>query len=263
MQVTTAETEKWICKKCGSERKDKPYKNEVCKTAGCKGRFIHKRRCKCGEWFVIDKGDRKYCSDACAGIKRKNPRRGKVEASCAYCGKPMQIYASAVRKRNYCNKKCRDKQYAEARENRTCLQCGKTFTVLTSVIEKSNASGHFCSTACYWESMRKPQAKYQGFRKAKRQFFTGTQFCAICGTTKNIQIHHIIPNRLTQDQRKENLIPLCPLHHNRIERFTEKIHRLFAGRYEEELWYLNNIFRTRQIETAMVIWGAKNGRFED
>ena len=242
---------------------DKPRRNETCDMGGCVGRFIHERRCKCGTWFIASHGDRKYCSDKCAGITRINPRIGKVKVECAYCGKQMQIYASAVRKRNYCNKECRDKQYAKVRESRTCLQCGKSFTVLTSVIEKSNASGRFCSTTCYWESMKKPHAKYPGFRKAKKQFFAGKQFCAICGTTKNIQIHHIIPNRLTQDQRKINLLPLCPKHHNRIERFTETIHRLFEGRHEEELWYLNNIFRACQLETTIAIKDAKNGRLED
>ena len=55
-------------------------------------------------------------------------------------------------------------------------------------------------------------------------------FCAICGTTKNLQVHHIIPFRYTNDNSQSNLIPLCIKHHKKIEIITNdilKVHRDF------------------------------------
>ena len=252
-------SEKWTCKACGRERNDKPRKNEICGESGCTGRFVHQRQCKCGTWFVDAKYDKKYCSDACAGMKRTHERRGRLTIKCECCGREFARYAAAVKKKSYCSKECYDRARNETRQERVCEHCGRAFTVYTSAIEKTNASGRFCSLECYWNSMKKDRATYQGFRAAKRKHFAGKQFCAMCGTTKNIQIHHIIPNRLTQDQRKENLLPLCPLHHNRIERFTEKIHPLFEGDYETELAFLNNIFRSRQLTIAAMIKELQHG----
>lgn len=55
-----------------------------------------------------------------------------------------------------------------------------------------------------WEKIRK---------EAKRR----TPFCACCGTFKRLQVHHIIPFRLTFDNRQVNLIPLCIRCHKRVE----------------------------------------------
>lgn len=42
-------------------------------------------------------------------------------------------------------------------------------------------------------------------------------FCLICGSQDRIDIHHVIPFRLTQDNSPENLISLCPKHHKAVE----------------------------------------------
>lgn len=144
-----------------------------------------------------------------------------------------------------------------------CDYCGKKFRVYKSVLNDSNASGNYCSSKCYWESMKKDSLVYKGFKEAKKKYFSKPQVCAVCGTPKKIQIHHIIPNRLTQDQRKQNLIPLCPLHHNRIERMTAELHILFADDYDLELMLLNNILRTRQLETYCYLENLKNGQHQD
>ena len=263
MDVETARAamimEKWVCKVCGHEQNEKPHKNETCGENGCKGRLVRTRLCKCGTWFVASKGDRHYCSDRCAGFVRRNPRVGKVEVECTQCGEKFLRFASGVGKKNFCSKDCQRAFESETKQEHTCEYCGRPFMVRKKALEHTNASGRFCSTECYWDSMKREQAVYTGFRAAKKRYFGNKQFCAICGTTKKIQIHHIIPNRLTRDQRKENLIPLCPLHHNRVERMTARLHVLFKDDYETELWYLNNILRSRQMATAAAIKEIQHG----
>ena len=249
--------ERWKCRKCGREVNERPERNAICNRDGCKGRFKREIQCKCGKWFE-DK-NRLYCSDECAGIKRTHIRIGKVQCRCEFCGKTITKYHSDIKKTVFCDKNCLKAYEMSKKEQRICKFCGKTFEVYKSAVQKTNASGIFCSTECYWESMKKERAEYSGFKKAKREYFSGKQFCAICGTTRGIQIHHIIPNRLTQDQRKKNLIPLCSLHHVRIERLTVRLHELFEDDYETELWYLNNILRTRQMITAGYIKEMQNG----
>jgi hypothetical protein len=179
-------------------------------------------------------------------------KRGKIPVKCDYCGKTFLRYAGNVKaktKVHFCDRICKTAYYKAETVEKECQHCGKKMLIYKSTLEKSNASGNYCSKQCYWDSMKKDTLKYKGFKDAKRKYFSKPQICAICGTNKNIQIHHIIPNRLTQDQRPQNLIPLCPLHHNRVERQTAELHNMFDGRYDIELFLLNNILRSRQAAT--------------
>lgn len=193
-------------------------------------------------------------------------RTGKISVRCDYCGNTFLRYAGNVKpttKLHFCDKICKNAYYKADVVEKECKYCGKKIVVYKSVIEKSNASGNYCSSECYWNSLKKDKLLYKGFKEAKRKYFSKPQVCAICGTPKKIQIHHIIPNRLTQDQRKQNLIPLCPKHHIMIERATADLHLLFEDDYEKEQMLLNNIFRTRQMETAVLLKGVKDGEHQD
>jgi hypothetical protein len=39
----------------------------------------------------------------------------------------------------------------------------------------------------------------------------------MCGSGQHLQVHHIIPFRLTRDNSQTNLIPLCRACHKRVE----------------------------------------------
>lgn len=105
---------------------------------------------------------------------------------------------------------------------------------------------------------------YRGdFEKVKKQHFAGAQVCAICGTSKGIHIHHIIPYRLTKDNGTDNLIPLCRKHHKMVEHATLKFIELFdCEGLETAKRYLNLLLRGYQFETAAVLMGLrKNERY--
>lgn len=246
---------KWVCNRCGKEIFIKPHKNATCE---CKGRYVHYSRCKrCGEWFKVKK-NLKYCSAKCRGYKLSE-RRKPIELVCDYCGKTFKRYRANVNKntgKTFCSKECKNKFYSAEKLIRTCKNCGKEFVIYKTAL-KTNASGHYCSKQCYWQDMQIPKKGYNGFGTAKKLYFKGTQFCAICGTTHKINIHHIIPNRLTQDQSKDNLIPLCAKHHSIVENATRKLLTIFTN-YDMLKMLLNNVLRQRQIETYTTLKRIKN-----
>lgn len=237
--------EKWVCKKCGAVRLEKPYKNETCE---CSGRFVKYSACKsCGTMFANSKG-KTYCSSKC-----KEAQRHTVELVCDNCGKNFVRYASDIKSENhnFCCKKCMIDYMRGETVTSECEQCGKEFTIYKSLL-RTNAAGKFCSRECYHESMKKPKKGYSGFRQAKRRYFSGVQHCALCGSTDGINIHHIIPNRLTQDNGPDNLIPLCRKHHMPVEALTRKVLET-EGDLVTAKFMLNNILRTYQLATYAAI----------
>ena len=244
-------TDKWICKNCGKEIFQKPLKNAVCE---CKGRYIHFSKCKkCGKWFENPKNNKCFCSVECRGYELSN-RKGKVELICSQCGKSFTRYNGNIdknSKNNFCSLGCKNKFYNGEKTTKNCKKCGKEFTIYKSTL-KTNASGKYCSQKCYWEDMQVPKKNYNGFAISKKLYFNKTQFCAVCGTTKKIQIHHIIPNRITQDQSKENLIPLCVKHHRQIEQITRELLEDCQD-IKQLKFFLNNILRTRQLATYTLL----------
>lgn len=108
------------------------------------------------------------------------------EKYCQYCGKKLERkrlpngdleYFIHFNKRKYCDQKC----MAEAFRGR---------------IKTSNPSWY---TAHRWARLIKEKSH-----------------CEICGTTKNLDVHHIDKN--PNNNRKENLIVLCRSCHIRIHR---------------------------------------------
>jgi hypothetical protein len=244
---------KWICNRCGREYPGKPEKNEICNVDGCKGRFQLFATCKiCGEWFNTH-GATVCPSCADKGYKRSHGQ--SVTVKCAFCGREFQRpRANARGRKQFCNQACHRMYEQTLWIDRTCLWCGKSFKVRESSIRSTNATGHYCSRDCYEKSLHKEKSKYwrDGFERIKRKHFRGVQFCAICGTTKNIHIHHIIPFRFTQDNGLDNLIPLCRKHHTIVEHIWLPFIESFDNP-EDAKPYVNNVLRSRQQATAAVL----------
>lgn len=294
--------DKWICGICGREVAEKPKRNAVCNSDGCKGRFHHYRQCKCGEWFRCKDDKQKYCSINCIS------RAKRITVKCSNCGKELIKKESEIKnnKNTFCDKKCKLEFYEGEKIQRECDTCGRTFEIYKSTLIHSNASGRFCCRKCYDEYQKTitgeknhrykskvvacamcgkdvianpyriktnknifcsikcyreyfhnyvegennahwkgGHSKYRGnFERVKRKHFKKIQFCAICGTTKKINIHHIIPYRMTQDNSLENLIPLCASHHKKIEHITQPIYDWDDKEKAKEC--LNVILRAKQ-----------------
>lgn len=89
------------------------------------------------------------------------------------------------------------------------------------------------------------------WKRIRKEIVKDFPFCAICGTTKNLQVHHITPYRLTHDNSKQNLIPLCRKHHKWVEMMFCDTERHGTSEATRFIW--KSILRERQMATATVI----------
>lgn len=255
--------DKWICRKCGHETTEKPYKNQLCGKDGCKGRFKKHRQCKCGAWFEVNDPKAVYCSPKC-----ESKGEHKFLLTCCQCGKEFVRYKSNIKgskQSSFCGIECQREYEKTLKEQRICEQCGEPFVVYKSAIRGTNATGRFCSRTCHDQSLMVPGSNgYRAdFGKVKKKYFNKTQFCAFCGTTKNIHIHHIIPFRITQDNSVDNLIPLCAKHHVQFENYSRPFIESMGEDIDAAKFMLNSMLRRRQRATREVIVDLANKRRAD
>ena len=115
------------------------------------------------------------------------------------------------------------------RVDRICETCGEHFSLAQSVVNgSSNASGRFCSRPCYHSFLAAtPRVRGRGtsWASTARRVKAATPYCGYCGSTQRLQVHHIIPYRITRDNSQSNLMPLCVKHHRQIETMTCEIER--------------------------------------
>lgn len=142
------------------------------------------------------------------------------------------------------------------RAQRTCQNCASSFSVPQSVLSsKTNSAGNFCSRPCYNAFLaRTPRVRGRGSAwsriaaTVRRRF----PFCAVCGSIRKLQVHHIVPYRLTRDNSEANLIPLCVAHHREIETITCTFEAAWdgnVGSFAPLAFYL----RSRQNALAQVL----------
>ena len=100
---------------------------------------------------------------------------------------------------------------------KTCIACNKKFFWKGRLLTKGYAQAKFCSRSCsnnrktWWD---KPNNKYRSkhyreIAKSHHEFK-----CVVCGFDKIIAIHHVDHNK--KNNSPENLIPLCPNHHEMV-----------------------------------------------
>ena len=244
---------RWLCNKCGRAIYKKPYKNMICQKNGCVGRFKRETQCNCGKWFANSSGDKKYCSHKCL-TKYKDV--GYRLIKCCFCGKETLKYKSSIKGgKNFCDLQCMRNYEKTLTQKRKCHYCGKEFYVYKSALRTPNTNGKYCSRDCCDKAKIMPYKEYDrgNFEEVKAKYFSYPQFCAICGTTKNIHIHHIIPYRLTQDNSPSNLVPLCIKHHPEYEKASLGFIELMKDDYETAKVMLNNMWRAKQRVTMQVI----------
>ena len=201
----------------------------------------------------------------------------RVDRVCKNCGKSFEILKCKLKTNasgNFCCRQCYnlylktlkgEKNKSYNRISHKCNECGKELKIIPAKMKEYKK--HFCSLKCRSEHYAKEfsgekNSNWKGGHKkrkgdfvlAKRKYFKGKQFCAICGTTKNIHIHHIIPYRYTEDNSKSNLIPLCRSCHRKVEIITwDLIDEFEKEKYMQLKFFLNSILRTKQMATYCFI----------
>lgn len=187
-----------------------------------RSRAIRLRTCTgCGKIEEVRTDNRAPQCRACAarpalekGHRTRSAERNRE--TCRHCGRDFPAPPSS--RQQFCSRACRR---AAASVERTCANCGGAFRIARSILSgRTNASGRFCSRPCYERHLcRTPRVRGRGSRwnTIRKGALRQTPFCACCGKTKHLQVHHIIPFRLTRDNSPTNLIPLCRACHKRVE----------------------------------------------
>jgi 5-methylcytosine-specific restriction endonuclease McrA len=213
--------------------------------------YARKRVCRgCGRSESVRKDNKstqcKSCASSAAGKITAAKRKAQAHRPpCENCGQPVKTYRA-----KFCSVSCKS---ASARESRICKHCSAEFTVLKSSL-KTNASGNFCSRPCYERYLcngDRTTGRGSQWSKIRSEVLAGFPFCAVCGTTKNLQVHHIIPFRLTRDNSKANLVPLCVTHHRWIETMFVDTERFGIDACTQEIW--RGMIRSKQAVTATTI----------
>lgn len=184
------------------------------KECACCGKvFFKKQVTSMKEWTE----QTKYCSRPCYWKdKRKPPSK-----TCPSCGQPFKPkdWRTAAK---YCSLKCR----VDARKKPlpTCELCGETCI---------RHGRRFCSPGCKvaWyrgdnhvgyvgENFRKGAhpVDYVFWSKRAKEARRRDKVCQHCGKTakdngRALDVHHIVPYRVSQDNSLDNLIALCRVCH--------------------------------------------------
>jgi hypothetical protein len=137
--------------------------------------------------------------------------------------------------------------------------CGAAFTVpLRTVQGTSNSSGNFCRRPCYnrWLAQTPPESsRGRLWKPISVEVVRQAPFCAWCGTLqrgkRRLQVHHIIPYRLTKNNDPSNLIPLCPRCHKMIETATKVVETDGGVKLIQD--YFATVLRFRQQATRRLL----------
>lgn len=163
----------------------------------------------------------KRCTARIGGLAVGIIRRdGANRVQCSGCGVLFRRSASITGIENFCTPGCRERT---RNIERRCKQCGASFRVYRSVVMgPTNAEGVFCSKSCYhaWllaGSSVKP--RYVQIKGKRRSAVINGRICFRCGSTENLQVHHVIPRRVGGID-EGNMIPLCRACHKIVECLT-------------------------------------------
>jgi hypothetical protein len=180
----------------------------------------------CGKSESVRKDNTANTCRSCAA--RKNGAGGlatreknRLKAVCIRCGQEFFTHKSAnhYRGQKFCSLLCR--RACSSLVTRYCKRCGAAFTVYKGVLSgKTNASGNFCSRPCYEKWLCHPErvtGRGSRWKAIASEVKRRQPFCALCGALHNLEIHHIVPFRMTRDNSLTNLITLCKKHHKVVE----------------------------------------------
>ena len=202
----------------------------------------------CGRVDLVRSDSKAVRCVACAG--RANGSKGlkSIKARAVANERPCESCGTMHRNAKFCSVSC--KVASAAREQRCCNHCGAEFSVLSSVL-RSNASGNFCTRDCYEQWLcRTDRTTGRGsqWRKIRQEAIIRAPFCAMCGTRKNLQVHHVIPFRLTHDNSFDNLVPLCVKHHRMVETMLVSTEKFGFDDVARAAWI--GMLKERQMATA-------------
>lgn len=165
-----------------------------------------KKCCVCGEYFLCPKsllGKRKYCSHKCGASVY-----GKINGS---------------RKRDKVRVRNKDPKFRE-----------KVARGVKKYHKDNPVKEQQWFIDIYGENYQ-PKSKYYipgGDWRKTSKYLISRYPCHRCNTTKKLNVHHIIPYSITQDNSIYNLVVLCKSCHRIVEANNIGINNLLGGNWE-------------------------------
>ena len=205
--------------------------------------------CDCGRQELVRSDNHaercRSCASRIAGrLGISVIRARQLRTRCECCGVVFPTTASSLTRGpvRYCSRECR---WQGRRVERRCKLCGTSFTVVRSILSgRTNSSGNFCSRSCYHRYLcRTERVTGRGSRwnAIRREVLRSAPFCALCGSLHRLDVHHIIPFRITRDNSQPNLIPLCKRHHKLIETIYHDIEGAMLDVPTLQFWFRNSL----------------------
>jgi hypothetical protein len=117
--------------------------------------------------------------------------------NCKYCDKTVSI-ANSTKHEKSCNK--------NPKNFRECPVCKKLHS------KKGVTCSYSCSNTLFRTGNKNGNWKIDSYQSTC--FFHHGKKCLVCGEDKIVAAHHVNGNH--NDNRPENLVPLCPTHHQYV-----------------------------------------------
>lgn len=103
---------------------------------------------------------------------------------------------------------------------KACPVCGKKFETKKGIKREKVTCSYSCSNTYFRSGEKNPNWKNEAYRSTC--FLYHEKKCLICGENKIVTVHHYDENR--KNNKPENLIPLCPTHHQYVHsRYANEI----------------------------------------
>ena len=114
----------------------------------------------------------------------------------------------------YCDKMCTlaniNKHEKSCKKNPNNLKSCPVCNILHS--KNGVTCSYACSNTYYRSGINNPNWKDEAYRTTC--FFYHEKICIVCGEINIVSVHHY--NNDHYDNRPENLVPLCPTHHQYV-----------------------------------------------
>lgn len=132
-------------------------------------------------------------------------------------GKTRKVFLEMVRERNINIEHLKSRITKYKKETKICPVCGEPFETQIGNREERTTCSHSCSNTYFrsgnnhpnWGKLSETKNHYRRicFEHHKKE-------CVICGENKIVAVHHYDENK--KNNKPENLIPMCPTHHQYV-----------------------------------------------
>jgi len=158
-------------------------------------------------------------------------------------GRTRKKFLSIVEEQNLDITHLRSKPLLYERVIKECPVCGKEFEDLVGHPRQKTTCSYSCSNTHFRSGENNPNYKeikdVKSSNKYRRICFEQHKpECIICGENKIVSVHHYDENH--ENNSIENLIPLCPTHHQYVHsRYKDEVIDTI-NKYREEFISKNN-----------------------